>query len=62
MEEISDMVGFSNRQSFYASFYRINGVTPRDYKLQQLEMHPVLQEQPKKRGRKPGTKNKAKVE
>ena len=25
MEDISDMVGFSNRQSFYASFYRING-------------------------------------
>jgi AraC-type DNA-binding domain-containing proteins len=33
MEDISDMVGFSNRQSFYASFYRINGMTPREYKL-----------------------------
>ena len=31
MEEISDMVGFANRQSFYASFYRINGVTPREH-------------------------------
>ena len=26
MEEISDMVGFANRQSFYASFYRINRI------------------------------------
>lgn len=60
MEEISDMVGFSNRQSFYASFYRINGMTPRDYKIQQLERHPVLMEEPKKRGRKPGSKNKKK--
>lgn len=60
MEEISDMVGFSNRQSFYASFYKINGTTPRDYKIQQLLMHPQLQEKPKKRGRKPGSKNKPK--
>lgn len=37
MEDISDMVGFSNRQSFYASFYKFNGITPRDYKLQKLE-------------------------
>lgn len=33
MEEISDLVGFSNRQSFYASFYRFTGMTPRQYKL-----------------------------
>lgn len=37
MEDISDMVGFSNRQSFYASFYKFNGITPRDYKMQKLE-------------------------
>jgi len=34
IEEVSDMVGFANRQSFYASFYKIMGMTPRDYKLQ----------------------------
>ena len=39
MEDISDMVGFSNRQSFYASFYRINGVTPRDHKMRHLAQH-----------------------
>lgn len=37
MEDISDMVGFSNRQSFYAAFYRINHCTPREYKLSQLQ-------------------------
>lgn len=33
MEDISAMVGFANRQSFYAAFYRFEGVTPRQYKL-----------------------------
>lgn len=42
MEEISDMVGFSNRQSFYASFFRIVGITPRDYRLQHLKQHPAM--------------------
>lgn len=36
MEEVSDVVGFANRQSFYAAFYRITGMTPRRYKLQHL--------------------------
>lgn len=32
MEEISAMVGFANRQSFYAAFYKLNGITPRSYR------------------------------
>lgn len=32
IEEISSMVGFANRQSFYAAFYRLEGVTPREYR------------------------------
>ena len=40
MEDVSDMVGFSNRQSFYASFYKIMNMTPREYRLQHLSMHP----------------------
>jgi AraC-like DNA-binding protein len=40
IEEVSDMVGFSNRQSFYASFYKLMGMTPRDYRIQHLDMHP----------------------
>ena len=33
MEEVSDMVGFANRQSFYASFFKIMNMTPREYRL-----------------------------
>lgn len=33
IEEVSDMVGFSNRQSFYASFYKLIGITPREYRI-----------------------------
>lgn len=40
MEEVSDMVGFANRQSFYASFYKIMRMTPREYRIQQLAQHP----------------------
>ena len=32
IEEISVMVGFANRQSFYAAFYRIMGETPNSYR------------------------------
>lgn len=50
MEEISDMVGFSNRQSFYASFYRIVGITPREYRMQHLKQHPAMMaKHPKKK-------------
>ena len=42
MEEVSDMVGFANRQSFYASFYRVVGITPREYRLQHLKQHPSM--------------------
>ena len=42
MEDISDMVGFANRQSFYASFYRVVGITPREYRLQHLKQHPAM--------------------
>ena len=32
IEDIGTMVGFANRQSFYASFYRIVGETPNNYR------------------------------
>ena len=56
MEEVSDMVGFSNRQSFYASFFRIVGITPREYRLQHLQQHPAM----KVTKRKPKAKKKDK--
>lgn len=33
IEELSAMVGFANRQSFYAAFYKFTGMTPKEYKL-----------------------------
>ena len=52
MEEVSDMVGFSNRQSFYASFYKLMGVTPREYRLRHLSQHPSLVKEKGRRRRK----------
>ena len=44
MEEVSDMVGFSNRQSFYASLYKIMKMTPREYRLQHVTRTPRKQQ------------------
>lgn len=32
MDEVSMMVGFANRQSFYSAFYRVKRTTPRKYR------------------------------
>ena len=37
VEEISAMVGFTNRQSFYAAFYKNTGETPNGYRKRKLE-------------------------
>lgn len=37
VEEISAMVGFANRQSFYAAFYKNVGETPNSYRKRKLE-------------------------
>ncbi len=50
MEEVSDMVGFANRQSFYASFYKLMNMTPRDYRMRHLAQHPS---ENVRRGRRP---------
>ncbi len=42
MEQISDMVGFANRQSFYSSFYRATQKSPRLYRQDYLDKHPML--------------------
>ena len=36
MEDISDWVGFSNRQSFYAAFFKFMGMPPKQYKQEVL--------------------------
>lgn len=60
MEEVSDMVGFANRQSFYASFFKIMGMTPRDYKVTHLLQHPSMKKEKEKE--KVKAKEKAKKE
>ena len=52
VEEVSDMVGFSNRQSFYASFYKLMNMTPREYRLQHLNLHPIEKIKVKKKAAK----------
>ena len=51
MEQISDMVGFSNRQSFYASFYRLMNMSPREYRVKFLEQHPSQKVENQKKDR-----------
>ena len=48
IEEVSDMVGFANRQSFYAAFYRFTGITPRQYHINNLKQHPSMVAKKKK--------------
>lgn len=42
INEVGEMVGFNNRQSFYGAFYRYVGMTPRDYRAQQFTHHPAM--------------------
>lgn len=58
VEDISDVVGFANRQSFYSAFYKLNKCSPREYRLQHLASQPQEPVAPKKRGRKPKSKKK----
>jgi AraC-like DNA-binding protein len=52
IEDVSDMVGFSNRQSFYAWFYRLKGITPRQFRMENLP--PKNTEKPKVKKKKYG--------
>ena len=36
MQDISDMVGFANRQSFYAAFFKVKQIPPREFR--EMEM------------------------
>lgn len=48
VEEISAMVGFANRQSFYAAFYKIMGETPNSYRKRKLEKYEKKDSEKKK--------------
>ena len=45
MQDISDMVGFANRQSFYAAFFRVMQVPPREFRVDVMTKA-ALQEEP----------------
>ena len=45
---VASMVGFANRQSFYAAFYRFMGITPREYRMRNLKQHPSMVAKKKK--------------
>lgn len=63
MQEVSDMVGFNNRQSFYAAFFRVAGVTPREYKLKEQARAAQREEERRQRRReKAAAKAKAAAE
>lgn len=36
VEKVSAMVGFANRQSFYAAFYKYVGITPKEYRTKNM--------------------------
>lgn len=44
MDEVSEMVGFANRQSFYASFYRLTDTTPRDFRVRNMKQKASTEE------------------
>ena len=59
IEDIALAVGFQNRQCFYVAFYKRVGITPREYRITNIEM---LQEklESKKKRRTPSKKNQDK--
>ena len=61
VEDIATKVGFTTRQSFYATFYKLCGITPKEYRITQgfipkAELPPAPK--PKKKKAKKTTKKK----
>jgi AraC-like DNA-binding protein len=49
IEDIALAVGFQNRQCFYVAFYKRVGITPREYRITNIEMLQEKLESKKKR-------------
>jgi len=65
MEDVANNVGFTTRQSFYATFYRVCGMTPREYRQTYGTPEPPKAVIPKKKAKakakaKPKGKKKGK--
>ena len=61
VEEISAMVGFANRQSFYAAFYKNIGETPNGYRQRNQGKSDKKEKAAKKGTRKVGRPRKNKI-
>jgi AraC-like DNA-binding protein len=61
VEEISAMVGFANRQSFYAAFYKNIGETPNGYRKRNQGKSDKKEKAAKKGTRKVGRPRKNKI-
>lgn len=67
MEDIAINVGFSTRQSFYATFYKLCGITPKEYRQtygvmpEPKPVKPKKKAKPAAKSRKKKTKKTAKV-
>lgn len=59
MEDIAVNVGFTTRQSFYATFYKVCGITPKEYRQTYGIMPKPKPAKPKKKA-KPAAKNRKK--
>ena len=59
MEDIATNVGFTTRQSFYATFYKICGITPREYRLA-YGTAPEVKAPAKSKGKKKARKTRKK--
>lgn len=60
MEDIALTVGFSNRQSFYAAFYKRTGITPREYRQKNMAQIETQLNDRRKRLRESRAKKKMK--
>ena len=60
MEDIAINVGFSTRQSFYATFYKLCGITPKEYRQTYGVMPEPKPAKPKKKEKSAAKKRKKK--
>ncbi len=58
MEDIAINVGFTTRQSFYATFYKLSGITPKEYRQMYGVIVEPKPEKPKKKAKPTAKKRK----
>ncbi len=56
IDDIANLVGFASRQSFYGSFYKLVGITPREYRLKYMPKVEKAQKESSSKKNKKGKK------